>query len=254
MLDKETRIKLLIVGDPGTGKSSLVNYLKNYTNFKISNDPQNHSKIPVPHSTIGASVDVILFQSKIFSNSTFCLELWDISGTQKFKSTRHIFYNNLNGLVLVHDLSNSKSLDNLKCWQREVNSSSSLDSVETKNDLADHYNMESDSSQNRLLPLISIGMKKRQINPNKTLEVNRRTAKFSSEVRAIEVNVDIEENVDNFARHYGQKLDLFFENCVRHSKNHNANKYTSAMGAVSQNLDSTWRHRSGAVGVNIKMD
>ena len=33
---------------------------------------------------------------------------------------RFIFYNNVNGIILVHDLTNSKSLQNLSKWLNDV--------------------------------------------------------------------------------------------------------------------------------------
>lgn len=241
-------------------------YLKNFTNFKISNN-SSQPKIEVPNSTIGASVDVIMHQPSHSANAN-CLELWDISGTQNHKSTRHIFYNNLNGIILVHDLSNSKSLENLKCWLREVNSTS-LDSVETKNDLADHFDMEADSSNSRHMPLILVGMKKLQINKHKINEIFNRSNKFSREIRSVEVNLDIEESVQKFANtpnntslmynnnlNNDQVLTGFLDKCVQHAvDNSQHHGFTSAMTS-GRNLDHSWRQNrpTQRVGVSIKMD
>ena len=44
---------------------------------------------------------------------TFLPELFDVGGSQAHRNSRHVFYNNVAGVVLVHDLSNRKSQRNL---------------------------------------------------------------------------------------------------------------------------------------------
>ena len=48
------------------------------------------------------------------------IELWDIGGSTSHKNSRSIFYNNINGVILVHDLSNKKSYQNLRKWFSEL--------------------------------------------------------------------------------------------------------------------------------------
>ena len=40
-------------------------------------------------------------------------ELFDVGGSQAHRNSRHVFYNNIAGVILVHDLSNRKSQRNL---------------------------------------------------------------------------------------------------------------------------------------------
>jgi len=54
------------------------------------------------------------------SNKKFFLEFWDVGGSRKFQATRNIFYSQINGIVLVFDLNNSKSYLNLRKWIREI--------------------------------------------------------------------------------------------------------------------------------------
>ena len=48
------------------------------------------------------------------------VEFWDIGGSQRYEATRRVFYGDVDGLVLVHDLSNRKSHDNLQYWLGDV--------------------------------------------------------------------------------------------------------------------------------------
>ena len=210
-MELEIRIKILLVGDPGVGKSSFVQYLKLYSRFII--DPQTETKISeIPNSTIGVNIETIIVNNRVY-------ELWDVSGSQQYKAARHIFYNNFHGIFLVHDLSNSKSLFNLTSWLREVNSSS-LDSIETKNDKDNHFDMESGrfSSSGRIMPLLMVGTKKFEVSNNRNSkgseQIFSRASKFSSTIRAEEIHVDNEENMRYFCNSgYKNKLDQFLKNC-----------------------------------------
>lgn len=46
------------------------------------------------------------------------------------KNTRSVFYQLINGIILVHDVTNRKSLDNLKNWLYEIiNKESGKDTI-----------------------------------------------------------------------------------------------------------------------------
>jgi Rab-like protein 3 len=46
--------------------------------------------------------------------------LFDVGGSHSHRNSRHVFYNNFHGIILVHDLSNRKSQQNLEKWLAEV--------------------------------------------------------------------------------------------------------------------------------------
>jgi GTPase SAR1 family protein len=48
------------------------------------------------------------------------IEFWDVGGHRNYQDARSVFYNNINGIILVHDLSNKKSLLHLKNWLDEL--------------------------------------------------------------------------------------------------------------------------------------
>ena len=43
----------------------------------------------------------------------------DVGGFHSHRNSRHVFYTNTQGIILVHDLSNKKSQQNLDKWLRE---------------------------------------------------------------------------------------------------------------------------------------
>ena len=104
------KVKILVVGDSGVGKTSLVHHICH--DESISN----------PGWTIGCTVEVKLYDYKegCPGMKTFFLEFWDVGGSASHQNSRAIFYNGVNGLILVHDITNKKSFTNLRRWLAEV--------------------------------------------------------------------------------------------------------------------------------------
>lgn len=72
--------------------------------------------------TVGAQVEVKLHEYKegTPAQKSYFIELWDIGGSSHHANTRRVFYQPTNGIILVHDLTNSKSLENLQQWLLEI--------------------------------------------------------------------------------------------------------------------------------------
>lgn len=104
------KVKIIVLGDSGVGKTSL-------THLICQQQP-----ISNPSWTIGCSVEVKLHEYKegTPNQRRYFIELWDIGGSQNHKNTRSVFYNPTNGIILVHDLTNRKSQQNLQKWLEEV--------------------------------------------------------------------------------------------------------------------------------------
>ena len=106
----QEKVKILVVGDSGVGKTSLVHHICH--DESISN----------PGWTIGCTVEVKLYEYREGTPGmkSFFLEFWDVGGSASHENSRSIFYNGVNGLILVHDLTNKKSFTNLRRWLTEV--------------------------------------------------------------------------------------------------------------------------------------
>lgn len=114
------RVKLLVLGDTGVGKTALVHLLCHQT--------------ANPHTqwTIGSNLDVLVNPTSFSSTSNsklhehrltqkrYFIEFWDVSGQIRYFRSRSVFYDQPQGLILVHDVSNKKSFQNLKKWVREL--------------------------------------------------------------------------------------------------------------------------------------
>ncbi|XP_030642892.1 rab-like protein 3 isoform X2 [Chanos chanos] len=177
------RVKVLVLGDSGVGKSSLVHLL--CQNQVLGN----------PSWTVGCSVDVRVHDYKEGTpeEKTYYIELWDVGGSvgsaSSVKSTRAVFYNSVNGIILVHDLTNKKSSQNLYRWSLEaLNKDSSPTGVIVSNGDYDREQFAENP-----VPLLLIGTKYDQIPENKRNEVLTRTAFLSEDFNAEEINLVIEK-------------------------------------------------------------
>ncbi|KAF3781965.1 putative GTP-binding protein [Nymphaea thermarum] len=112
------QVRVLVVGDSGVGKTSLVHLIA------------KGSAISRPRQTVGCTVDVkhITYGSSGSSSSSmngdcgrdFFVELWDVSGHERYKDCRSLFYTQINGVIFVHDLSQRRTKASLQKWALEV--------------------------------------------------------------------------------------------------------------------------------------
>ncbi|BFZ09389.1 hypothetical protein BsWGS_12428 [Bradybaena similaris] len=104
------KVKVLVVGDSGVGKTCLVHLI-------CHGEP-----CYAPTATIGCSVEVKLheYRAGTPAEKDFFVELWDIGGAASHATSRSIFYHQVQGIILTHDLTNRKSHQNLKKWLVET--------------------------------------------------------------------------------------------------------------------------------------
>ncbi|KAF7137716.1 hypothetical protein RHSIM_Rhsim07G0116100 [Rhododendron simsii] len=50
----------------------------------------------------------------------FFVELWDVSGHDRYKDCRSLFYSHINGVIFVHDLSQRRTKTSLQKWAVEI--------------------------------------------------------------------------------------------------------------------------------------
>ncbi|XP_034106015.1 ras-related protein Rab-18 [Drosophila sulfurigaster albostrigata] len=100
-------IKLLIIGESGVGKSSLVR------RFVENKFDENHDV------TIGMD-----FKSAVMNvdGIDYKVALWDTAGAERFRSLTPSFYRKALGAILVYDITDRDSLVKLEAWLAEVDS------------------------------------------------------------------------------------------------------------------------------------
>ncbi|XP_074603093.1 rab-like protein 3 [Brevipalpus obovatus] len=169
------RIKVLVLGDSGVGKSCLVNLIC-----------QPHSSNR-PSWTIGCSIEVFLHQfNEGTPNHRSCLiELWDVGGYKTHSLARSIFYDSYQGIILVHDLTNRKSYLNLRQWLGEVLTAS--DGTQMKEGrIAEEFDPEIFIGKN--IPVLIVGTKKDLLSANAASRP--RPTSLTEECGAFEIEIN----------------------------------------------------------------
>ena len=101
---KKVLLKVIILGDSGVGKTSLMNQ---YVNQKFSNQYK---------ATIGAD---FLTKEVLIDDKLVTMQIWDTAGQERFQSLGVAFYRGADCCVLVYDITNPKSFDALDSWRDE---------------------------------------------------------------------------------------------------------------------------------------
>jgi len=99
--DKEYHFKVLVIGDSGTGKTSIIRkYVYNTFCDKYK-------------CTLGVD-----FARKIIykNNITTFLQLWDIAGQERFTNMSKIYYTGAHLVIIVFDVLRVKTFDSVKAW------------------------------------------------------------------------------------------------------------------------------------------
>jgi len=104
--DKEyPHFKLLMIGDPGVGKSSL---LLRYADNEFT---QNFI------STIG--VDFKEKDIKV-NGTTVTIQIWDTAGEERFRTITSSYYRSAHGMILTFDVTNPATFKSCSKWLQEV--------------------------------------------------------------------------------------------------------------------------------------
>eukprot|EP00882_Tetradesmus_deserticola_P014232 GHRQ01015128.1.p1 GENE.GHRQ01015128.1~~GHRQ01015128.1.p1 ORF type:complete len:174 (+),score=46.42 GHRQ01015128.1:332-853(+) len=103
--DYDYLIKLLLIGDSGVGKSCLL--------LRFSEDSFTPSFI----TTIGIDFKI----KKIFlDNKWVKLQIWDTAGQERFRTITSAYYRGAMGILLVYDVTDEASFNNIRNWMRNI--------------------------------------------------------------------------------------------------------------------------------------
>merc|ERR1712151_621134 len=101
---KKVLLKVIILGDSGVGKTSLMNQ---YVNKKFTNQYK---------ATIGAD---FLTKEVTIDDKTVTMQIWDTAGQERFQSLGVAFYRGADCCVLVYDVTVAKSFEHIENWRDE---------------------------------------------------------------------------------------------------------------------------------------
>ncbi|EAN30507.2 Ras-related protein rab7 [Theileria parva strain Muguga] len=97
-------LKIIILGDSGVGKTSLMNQ---FINKRFTN--QYRATIGADFLTMGITVD----------DKEVTLQIWDTAGQERFQSLGTAFYRGADGCMLVYDTTNQKTFESIESWKSE---------------------------------------------------------------------------------------------------------------------------------------
>ena len=103
--DVEEGIKVILVGETGTGKTSLIN---SAMGKKFQDDHK---------STMYCSYVNL---KKVIEDKEYNLNLWDTIGQEKFRSLTKVFFKNSGIVIFVFDITDKPSFDDLNYWYKTV--------------------------------------------------------------------------------------------------------------------------------------
>ncbi|KAF6198537.1 hypothetical protein GE061_008285 [Apolygus lucorum] len=112
--DVLTTLKILIIGESGVGKSSLL--------LRFTEDSFN------PDQSITIGVD---FKTKKLTTegNTVRLAIWDTAGQERFRTLTPSYYRDAQGAILVYDVTSKQTFTKLDTWLSE------LDTFSTKSNI-----------------------------------------------------------------------------------------------------------------------
>ncbi|KAI4454902.1 hypothetical protein MML48_9g00002211 [Holotrichia oblita] len=103
--DYDHLFKLLIIGDSGVGKSSLL--------LRFADNTFSGSYI----TTIGVDFKI---RTVNIDGQRIKLQIWDTAGQERFRTITSTYYRGTHGVIVVYDVTNGESFANVKRWLLEI--------------------------------------------------------------------------------------------------------------------------------------
>nr|CAD7460659.1 unnamed protein product [Timema tahoe] len=97
--------KLLIIGDSGVGKSSLL--------LRFADNTFSGSYI----TTIGVDFKI---RTVDVDGERVKLQIWDTAGQERFRTITSTYYRGTHGVIVVYDVTSGDSFANVKRWLHEI--------------------------------------------------------------------------------------------------------------------------------------
>ena len=146
-------LRVLTIGDKTVGKSSIIiKYIDNKFDENIK-------------STLGIDYKTKIIQK---GDSLIKVTIYDTAGEEKYRDLIKNYYNGSNGILLIYDITNRNSFDDLNYWLEELKKNCNLNNlyiylVGNKTDLEKKRQVSYDEAKNfadmKKIPYIEISAK-----------------------------------------------------------------------------------------------
>ena len=102
---EDYKIKIIVVGDSGVGKTNLINRF-------ASDKFDTNSK-----ATIGVE---FVYKTLKINKEVIKVEVWDTAGQERYRAITSSYYKGAKGAIIVYDITNEDSFNNVESWMNEV--------------------------------------------------------------------------------------------------------------------------------------
>lgn len=149
--------KLLIIGDSGVGKSSLL--------LRFADNTFSGSYI----TTIGVDFKI---RTVNIDGEKVKLQIWDTAGQERFRTITSTYYRGTHGVIVVYDVQSAESFVNVKRWLHEIEQNCDTVNrilVGNKDDSPDHKVVETADAR-KFADQINISLFETSAKENKNVE------------------------------------------------------------------------------------
>ena len=109
---EDYKIKIIVVGDSGVGKTNLINRF-------ASDKFDTNSK-----ATIGVE---FVYKTLKINKEVIKVEVWDTAGQERYRAITSSYYKGAKGAIIVYDITNEDSFNNVESWMNEVTKKGKMD-------------------------------------------------------------------------------------------------------------------------------
>ena len=103
--DGSIRLKAILIGDSGVGKTNLIN-------ISIGKEFDLSEKATISATFIKKKFEI--------DGKTYNINIWDTIGQEKLRALTKLFFKNSKIVILVYDITNKQSFENLKLWLKDA--------------------------------------------------------------------------------------------------------------------------------------
>ena len=98
-------LKFLLIGNSGVGKSCLL--------FRFADEIWYENYV----TTIGVDFKIKTLE---INGKAIKLQIWDTAGQERFRNITSSYYRGAAGIMVVYDITDIESFNNLKVWMGEI--------------------------------------------------------------------------------------------------------------------------------------
>jgi small GTP-binding protein len=113
----EMVFKVLIVGEPGVGKTSLV---KRYVNDVFTTRYKSTIGADFAYKTIFKTITELEDGKEVSKNYKITLQLWDLAGQERIGTQVNVFYRQTDGVLCVSDVTRDTTKNQVLLWKQAV--------------------------------------------------------------------------------------------------------------------------------------